>query len=321
MSQQTMRAVAGLYGIEPEQVEPLGAWHNRVFRARVESPFILRLTDALRRTDSEIRAEVEFLRYLAAAGAAVAAPLPAQDGLFLHSLREGETVWRVCAFEQALGYPWQERADDITVAAEIGQAIGRVHRLSQPYSATHATTPRRQWHQNSHLQVAKSLFQRHDARLLPWYEQWERAMHRLPRDNGSFGLVHGDYLFSNFQVDGRRITIYDFDDCEWNWFVYDLAVNLYYYLLAGRPLQVFLRGDLACEYVRLFLRGYRQEMYLDDYWLQQLPLFLQLREFNLVSTIYEHKEKTGSISPWQQAVIDTCHQHLGKPLLDPPLNE
>jgi Ser/Thr protein kinase RdoA (MazF antagonist) len=41
-----------------------------------------------------------------------------------------------------------------------------------------------------------------------------------------FGLIHGDMRLGNLLLDGDRLTLLDFDDCGFGWFVYDLAASL-----------------------------------------------------------------------------------------------
>ena len=50
----------------------------------------------------------------------------------------------------------------------------------------------------------------------------------LPKDDDCYGLIHADIHQGNFFVDENdNITIFDFDDCHYHWFAYDLAVPLF----------------------------------------------------------------------------------------------
>jgi Ser/Thr protein kinase RdoA (MazF antagonist) len=44
-----------------------------------------------------------------------------------------------------------------------------------------------------------------------------------PESNGNCGLVHGDLCAANFVVDGDPVTMFDFDDSCYHWFIYDLV--------------------------------------------------------------------------------------------------
>jgi Ser/Thr protein kinase RdoA (MazF antagonist) len=43
---------------------------------------------------------------------------------------------------------------------------------------------------------------------------------------GRFGLIHADMRLANLLVDGDRVTLIDFDDCGFGWFMYDFAAAL-----------------------------------------------------------------------------------------------
>ena len=53
----------------------------------------------------------------------------------------------------------------------------------------------------------------------------------LPIERETFGLMHGDIHPGNFHYDGKELTIFDFDDAAYNYFIHDLAMVLYYSVL------------------------------------------------------------------------------------------
>lgn len=56
------------------------------------------------------------------------------------------------------------------------------------------------------------------------YDQLD-GLHALPKDADSYGLIHNDFNDGNFTVDydNDNITAFDFDDCCYFWFMYDIA--------------------------------------------------------------------------------------------------
>ena len=57
-------------------------------------------------------------------------------------------------------------------------------------------------------------------RLMDW-------LHKLPKDDQSFGLIHGDFGATNYRYKDNRLCVFDFDDCCYHWFAYDLAITIY----------------------------------------------------------------------------------------------
>ena len=44
-----------------------------------------------------------------------------------------------------------------------------------------------------------------------------------------FGLIHADMRLANLLVDGERVTLIDFDDCGFCWFMYDFAASISFF--------------------------------------------------------------------------------------------
>ena len=53
-----------------------------------------------------------------------------------------------------------------------------------------------------------------------------QRLHAYGTDIDRFGLIHADMRLGNLLVDGERVTLLDFDDCGFGWFLYDLAASL-----------------------------------------------------------------------------------------------
>jgi len=70
---------------------------------------------------------------------------------------------------------------------------------------------------------------------LPQSESVVRAEHHqlmdwlrgYPRNEQSFGLIHGDFGATNYRYKDGCLMVFDFDDCCYHWFAYDLAITIY----------------------------------------------------------------------------------------------
>ena len=77
------------------------------------------------------------------------------------------------------------------------------------------------------------------------------------------------------------ITLFDFDDCAYNWFAADLAIVVFYMITnAAAP------EALAAGFLPPFLRGYAAENRLHQRWLATLPDFMTMREIDLYAVIH-----------------------------------
>jgi Ser/Thr protein kinase RdoA (MazF antagonist) len=91
-------------------------------------------------------------------------------------------------------------------------------------------------------------------------------------------LIHGDFNDGNFTVDYSNgdITEYDFDDCCYFWFMYEIASAW-----EGGIGRVMFRGlderrSFMDRYMDQVMEGYNRENALAAEWLGRLPLFVKL---------------------------------------------
>jgi Ser/Thr protein kinase RdoA (MazF antagonist) len=133
-----------------------------------------------------------------------------------------------------------------------------------------------------------------DALVAEKYRQLMEQLAAWPRDRGSYGLVHYDAHAGNLLIDERgRITLFDFDDCAYCWYMYDIAIVLFYMVIGQEDPQGFTR-----EFMRHFLRGYVQEKPLAAESLEQIPYFLKQREIDLYAVIHRSFDTENLDDPW-----------------------
>ena len=88
---------------------------------------------------------------------------------------------------------------------------------------------------------------------------------------GRFGLVHADLRLANLLVDGEDITVIDFEDCGFSWYLYDLACAL-----------TFNEGRAdAGELIAGWVEGYRQVAELTEEDEREIGTFVMLRRLML----------------------------------------
>ena len=95
-----------------------------------------------------------------------------------------------------------------------------------------------------------------------------------------FGLVHADLRLSNLIVDAGRITVIDFDDSGWGWFMTDL----------GAVVSWIEDSPEAATIVEDWLRGYRRVRPLAAADVAEIPTFVMLRRLMLTAWISTHPE-------------------------------
>jgi len=68
----------------------------------------------------------------------------------------------------------------------------------------------------------------HDPEVADIHHRTVARLEAAPEPGGSVGLVHGDAHAGNFLVEDGRITLFDFADCVYGRYVYDVAMVVFY---------------------------------------------------------------------------------------------
>jgi Ser/Thr protein kinase RdoA (MazF antagonist) len=133
-----------------------------------------------------------------------------------------------------------------------------------------------------------------EALVAQRYVELKTYLDQLPKPNESYGLIHFDAHMGNMFVDERGvITLFDFDDCNYSWFINDIAIVLFYIALGVEDQAAFTR-----KFMTNFLRGYSLENELDHAWLGEIPSFLKLREIDLYAIIHRSFDVENIDHPW-----------------------
>ncbi len=269
------------YAIAADQIEPGDGFESFIYRCQRDgTPAILRITHSLRRSPELIRGEVDWINYLAAGGATVAGALLSARGELVEEIDDGQGGrFLATAFAYAPGRPSGAVGWTAARYEAYGRLIGRMHALTKGYAPPDPAWRRPSW-PAVFAEELSGLLTGGDELILDRYRAIIQRIEAMPRGRDAYGLIHFDAHGGNFHVDGDTITLFDFDDCVYNWFIADIAMVIFYMITnAGDPL-----GILA-DFLPPFLRGYRAENRLDPRWLPVIHDFLTTREIDLYAVI------------------------------------
>ena len=259
-----------------------------------EKRYVLRISALGDRTEEDYLAETEFIRYLALSGAPVADVIPSVRGkLVERTEQDGITVF-MALFEYAKGmllsdngYRYREGAPLEEYFYNTGKALGAIHRLSRQYRPVH-----------------------YIDRLIPdTYADLKRAICRrlenyrtLPKDPENYGLVHFDFSDGNYHVDLNTgdITAFDFDNCIYCWYMFDLA-HLWTHGVGWYRHEPDPEKRMACmnRYFEKILEGYRSETDVSEEMLEKLPLFIDMTIIEFVTDEFECCAREGEEPDWE----------------------
>ncbi len=288
------------FGIAPGQVELLDGFESFIYFFHKDGrEYILRLSHSLRYSQEMIEGEVDWINDLAEHGVPAARAVPSLAGRLVERFEAGDGHFIVTAFEKAPGAP-PSRADwENGLIVEVGRLVGRMHALAKTYQPPEERIRRPAWDYDLDG-FAAYLPAGEEGVAQRWAETLAR-LRRLPQDSQSYGLIHQDVHGGNFFVDRGRITLFDFGDCIYAWFVYDLAMVLFY--VSPHHCDSPEQRAQARHRLEELWRGYCQENTLDPAWLATIPDFLKLREIDLYIAIHRSMD-LNQLDPWCASYMD-----------------
>jgi Ser/Thr protein kinase RdoA (MazF antagonist) len=283
------------YGIAAGQIRPLDAFESFIFEfERGGAGFILRLGHSLRRNQALINGEADWLNHLADGGLSVARAIPSENGNLVEMVEDGQGgQFLAAAFVKARGRrPWLAGWTP-TLYETFGELLGGMHARTIDYLPADPSWKRPEW-DDEHFEFVDHFLPPSEIVTRQKYQILLDHLHSLPKEEESYGLIHQDAHGGNMLVDDTgRITLFDFDDCAYSWFIHDIAIVLFYISMDATDAPAFTQEFMSC-----FLKGYRRMANLDLKWLQEIPYFLKLRELELYAVIHRDFDVNNIDNAW-----------------------
>jgi Ser/Thr protein kinase RdoA (MazF antagonist) len=278
LTEEILEEVTSLYGLQGERRPSSGGYENIVYEyCASKTNLMIRFTPFTASTSLDsIQAEVDFMRYLHRNGASIPAIIPSMKGNCIEVIDSQSAGIVVVAFEKAVGVPavtLPVRCWTPSLIQTLGALMGNLHCLATSYTPPEGVR-RPEWDRDEFYYPQK--FVPHQSLLVEKSQCLLSGISSLPKNSQCYGLIHSDMNFNNLYVDKDRITLIDFDDSRYSFFVHDIAVALFFFLM-DFGIQKRKRKSYAEFFLDNFIKGYNQEHAIDTYWLQQIPLFLDLQ--------------------------------------------
>lgn len=302
LNEEVAREAADRFDVDIGKTKFIGGFQNFIYEYEKQGkPYILRLTHGSHRSENLINGELDFITYLSDNGVSVSRPVSSRHSLLTEKIGIGNSYFVATSFEKAvgnkIGYP--ECLGNDELFRKCGQITGKIHSLSKKYKPALKEIERHDWTQNYYLKNLRLFIPEERYEV---YESCDRLMEKvgnLKKESDSYGLIHGDINVGNFFVNSSEITVFDFDECQYSWFVEDIAIQLFYIVYVFLDDSIDERQAQASRFMKSFMEGYYQENIIEEYWLKQIPLFLRLREIIVHVGIYRSVDLS-NMNQWLQ---------------------
>lgn len=283
---KVIEASANRYGCMYHNLELIGNHQHYVYKVKKNNGYIfIRITHQSHRQWKDISAEINWIKHLSSKGINVAMPIYSYNNLVIETIHDEDEIFYVVAFKEAKGkgigqYPW-----NFKIPYTLGKLTAHMHVIAKDYIPIH-TNKRYNWDKNNFINNASDYLPDNQFKVIEELNSLVAQIKVLPKYRDSFGLIHGDLVACNYHFDGNRITLFDFDESCYCWFINDIAIQLFYWSLTYRG-HIDKEGAYTCA--MHFLEGYRKVNSIEAFWLKQIPLFIKLREIVLYIAIYRSR--------------------------------
>jgi amicoumacin kinase len=289
-----------LYGHPKGELVPINdGFHNKVYSS---GNLIFRVSPSERRKPYEIMNELALIKGLYEFGLPVSLPVRSVHERLVETIGEHHNV---VAFEKAKGTPIDVTNRDVwnkELFYHWGKLMGNIHKAGQ---AIKVNRPIWTVNQPDLLNLLPKISSEPIAEK---YKQLLNELVNFPLNPDLFGLIHNDFHQGNMFVKEGRLTVFDFDDCAYHWFAYDFAASFYH---AYWQASSFTPEDK--EFSRVFwenfLKGYKQVRTINKELIQQIPIFLKIREIFLY-TLFLEKWDLENLEDWQEYTITNIKHNI-----------
>lgn len=311
---------AGRFGTRVEELSFIGGFQNFIYQyIKDGEAFILRITHSSHRSQDLVEGELDWVLYLYARGMPVSRPVFSAEGKLTERVDLGESYFVISSFEKASGkrlsYP--EYLGDEELFERLGEITGRMHSLSKGYTQRDKKIKRHEWIDNYYIKNIDRFIPKDQQGIHKSSRELIEKIKGLNKEKSSYGLIHGDINLGNFFIDDDKITVFDFDECQYSWFIEDIAIQLFYTVYVILDDTIEEREELAQKFMDRFMKGYRRENTVPDHWLKQLPIFLRLREI-IVHVGMHRSWDLSDLNQWQRDYIQQSRDRIerGIPLVN-----
>lgn len=248
---------------------------------------------------SEVMWVDELRRY----SSTICASIPSMRNNHIEEFEDSNILYRIARFEQAKGSQLTDAGKvDNWFFMHLGDTVGRIHRASKEAAEAGIHYKRPEWTQLPLFQPETAISMSDELKK-KCQEIIDEAK-KLPRSTENFGMVHGDITINNYYVDINNIWVFDFDDCNYNYYMYDIGTALVMWLFSSKNRPEVERKKLLYEEGMLdsFKMGYERHVKLPEEDWNHLELFMKLRfvYMNIIMNAMDTSAMISDVSSMQK---------------------
>lgn len=289
-------------GYETRLVEAHDGGRNVVFTCEKEGAEanIIRISFLNDRSKEDFIAEVEYVRYLFDYGGNVSNVISSKKGNLIEEITHNHHTFFVCLFIKAKGkklvenhYRYREGVPITEYYYNCGKVLGKLHQISKGYTPVHR---RYSFFDKYNAEYIDKLIPDSLSLLKKRLVELLKSLEGLERNRETFGMVHFDFNDGNYLIDfdTGQITVYDFDNSRYCWYMFDLA-GLWMQGVGWIQFEpdAEKRKKFMDDYYITVLEGYKSETGIENSMLDKLGLFIQINLMENIIDAFEVMRNNG----------------------------
>lgn len=267
--------------------------------------YILRVSEFSKKKQAHTEFETGWIEYLAAQMEGIVKPKRSVNNRLYEVIEADGKEYILTLQEKAPGKIVNINAPEEFnegLFYNLGMQMGHMHRLTMSYEGNRSC-PAFKWNGpnfwRGDIAILDENVRQEEKRLLKDLEQ-------LPLGKDNYGIVHFDIHTDNFLVENGRITLIDFDACQFNWYAADIASALFFMVQKGagplKNLSEKVRTEFAETYLISYLKGYLQTNSISAYWIEKFDLFMRYQMVDeYVAAQIEWQSEPNHLRQWYLA--------------------
>lgn len=299
-----LNEIIGLYGFDFAELKEIFSYENFVYLVNHnEKEYYLRISHGEYNSISHIKAEIDWIHYLRDNKIDIITVLPSKNGNYVEEVSSEDYNFISVLFDKIEGENFTENLELLTSdrMRQWGKLVAKLHLLSINYLPQDPKITRLHIAEDRLLGNVDEVLKEY-PKILQRVKGILAEVNNLPKTNESYGLIHRDLHEANLIIHEGKMTIIDFDDSHYNWYVADIAIILFHYAwrFGNDPKS---RDKIIEEFFPIFMDGYLSEKKIDQFWINQIPVFIKLRHFSLFCTlVFELKIE---FDEWSSKILES----------------
>lgn len=284
MGHKLIKEVLTLLDIDPSDYKLIGGYNRNVFEVGSNEKFIIKILEKSVVNESISLAELEWLDYLFSRRVNVARPIRIQGKDYIQRIND---EYYFVSYEKINGLhirPTDNEIWRVPLFERWGEVMGKIHTASKAYMVNNAFP---KWNENRILLQLETC--QLNPQLIDKWLKYIEELKELPVSSDKFGLIHGDLHHGNLLSSENSISVIDFEDSEYHWYAYDIAVVIYH---TAQTVKKRERDTFIRNFYEQFMKGYVRGNPGTNF-AQEINYFIQYRHLYSFTyhTIYADKSR------------------------------